>query len=167
MKRPIKVVAFFVAFVSAVLGAQENTKPSATTTLRHYIELRLRWADWKEYSPLITWPDEPGWDCWWVAKGYRVDRATTRGSKTVIPVTYTRLGLLCANPEFEPKPKVETIPYELVRSDESWKVVGPVPDYPYVGLETAREWLRKAIADPAQTNDRRQQARKSLELLAE
>lgn len=164
MKPSLAGIALLLAFSSVLLQAQEKT--SSTTTLRHYVDLRLRWADWNEYSPLVTWPDEPGWDCWWVAKDYRLSPATTRASKTLVAVTYTRLGLLCVGSKFEPNPKVETIAYELVRRSGTWKVDGPIPDYPYVGLPTVRKSLEKTIADSDETNDSKEQARKSLKLLA-
>ena len=163
MKPSLAGITLLLAFSSVLLHAQERT--SATTTLRRYVELRLRWADWNEYSPLVTWPDEPGWDCWWVAKDYRLSRATTRASKTLVEVTYTRLGLLCVGSQFEPNPKVETIAYELVRRSGAWKVDGPIPAYPYVGLSSVRQSLEKTISDSHETNDSKEQARKSLKAL--
>jgi hypothetical protein len=167
MKASLAGIALLLAFSSVLLHAQEKTTSiTATTTLRRYVDLRLRWADWDEYSPLITWPDEPGWDCWWVAKDYRLRRTKTHTSKTPVPVTYTRLGLFCVGSKFEPNPKVETIAYELVRRNGAWKIDGPIPDYPYVGLLTVRKSLEKTIADSDETNENKEQARKSLKLFS-
>lgn len=41
----------------------QDTQVQALWTLNRYVQLRLEAADWKEYSKLITWPDEPSWDC--------------------------------------------------------------------------------------------------------
>jgi hypothetical protein len=169
MKSSLAGIALLLAFSSVLLHGQEKQPLSsitATTTLRRYVDLRLHWADWDEYSPLITWPDEPGWDCWWVAKVYRLGRTRTHAAKTLVPVTYTRLGLLCVGSKFEPNPKVETIAYELVRTNGAWQVDGPIPDYPYVGLPTVRKSLEKTIADPDETEENKEQARKSLNLLS-
>lgn len=163
MKALFAAIILLFAFSSVTLHAQQTA--SATTTIRHYVDLRLRWADWNEYSPLVTWPDEPWRDCWWVAKDYRLGHATTPASKTLVAVTYTHIGLLCVGSKFELNPKVETISYEMVRRNGAWRVDGPIPDYPYVGLPTARRSLEKTIADPHETNDSKEQARKSLKAL--
>jgi hypothetical protein len=146
--------------------AQESKSIAAKNTLQHYIELRLRWADWKEYSPFITWPDEPGWDCWWVAKGYRIGQAQAMKDRTVIPTTYARMGLFYADFNFEARPKTETIRYELVYQGHAWKVDGPVPDYPYISERTLRQWLSKIVSSTNETNERKIQARRALKALA-
>jgi hypothetical protein len=71
--------------------AQPNTD-TAESTLREYVNARLRWAEWKDYSQFITWPDEPGWDCWWVTNAHHFGNAILHGSDLVVPVTYARLG---------------------------------------------------------------------------
>jgi len=72
---------------SAAAYAQSSKHPdTAEDTLQHYINLRLGWADWKEYSQFITWPDEPGWDCWRVAKEFFVGQSSKRSTRVVIQV---------------------------------------------------------------------------------
>jgi hypothetical protein len=110
---------FLLLLPALTLNAQTQPQTerfnSADAILREYVEARLRWADWKDYSRFITWPDEPGWDCWWVAKDCRIGKATRGVAKSVIPVAYSRVGLFCADFELQAKPKAETIYYVLVR----------------------------------------------------
>jgi hypothetical protein len=159
VKRSLAYFSLLLVFASVVLQAQEG---SSSAALKRYIDLRLRWADWNEYSRFITWPDEPAWDCWWVTNGYSIGPAREEAAKTIVPVTYKRIGLYCVDFQFEPSPKVEKISHELVRRGKAWKVDGPIPDHPYVGLRTVRESLEITIADPHEAADRRQQAEKAL-----
>jgi len=102
-----------------------------------------------------------------VAKKYDIGRAAKLSSKVRIPVTYARLGLFCMDTQFELKPKVDTVSYELVRRGGVWRVDGPVPDYPYVGWQTVRDSLRNLIADESETTGRKEQARNTLQALSE
>jgi hypothetical protein len=114
------------------------------------------------YSKFINWPDEPGWDCWWLAKGYRIGPASKDSKRVVIPVTYERVGLFCVDSQFQPEEKEETVRYELVRKQGKWKVDGPTPDYPYVGLSAVKDDLSKTISDAKQPPELRAQARRAL-----
>lgn len=147
-----------------VLG-QETASANAQNSLRSYVELRLQWADWKEYSRFIAWPDEPAWDCWWVAKTYRMGNATTKATRVLIPVTYVRIGLFCADFQFEGKPDTETINYELVRKSGAWKVDGPIPDYPYISEQALYKSLTNTIADEKESTERKVKARKVLKAI--
>ena len=71
---------------SESIFAAARPEASAAETLRKYVELRLHNADWKDYSKLVTWPDEPGWDCNWVVDKYSVGTERKRGPITVVPV---------------------------------------------------------------------------------
>ncbi len=98
LRQTVSVIMLLVLGSGAAAYAQSSKRrDTAEATLRQYIDLRLSWADWKEYSKFITWPDEPGWDCWWVAKEYSVGQSLKRGARVVVPVTYSRLGLFCAD----------------------------------------------------------------------
>jgi hypothetical protein len=169
VKRQFACVAMLLLTVLLVprIPARAQGSPPATAddTLRQYVELRLRWAEWKDYSRFITWPDEPGWDCWWVAKNYRIGSAVHKGARSVIPVTYARLGLFCADFQLDSHPRTETIHYELVRKGGMWKVDRPVPDYPYISAMALEGWLTKIIADTKETSERRTQAQHALEEL--
>jgi hypothetical protein len=169
VKRSWTSFLFLFLLPSLILNAPSQPKSagraSANDILRQYVEARLRWAHWKDYSRLITWPDEPGWDCWWVAKDYRIGEATHGVATSVIPVTYRRLGLFCADFELQPKPKTETIDYKLVRKGDGWKVNGPTPDYPYISVQALDEYLTRTISDPSEQADRKTQARHALEAL--
>ncbi len=158
-----------LVFLLAPVGYSQRTSATPKTptdTLRHYINLRLQWADWSEYSRFITWPDEPGWDCWWVARGYSVNRAVGSRDRVVIPVSYSRLGLFCVNFDFESNPKAETVRYELVRRGGVWKINGPVPDYPYLQWQVLRDWSAKQITDEQQLPERKKDAQNALDALA-
>jgi hypothetical protein len=89
--------------------SQTRGRISAEHLLRQYVEARLNWSDWKYYSQFITWPDEPAWDGWWVAKNYHIGKGLNEAAKRVIPVTYDRLGLFCLNFDWEPKSEAATV----------------------------------------------------------
>ena len=125
----------------------------------------MGWADWKVYSKFITWPDEPGWDCWWVSEDYSIGPRTGSSDRVVIPVTYKRIGRFCADAQYEAGRKSDTINYELVRDQGKWKVDGPTPDYPYVGLRAVRKYLSTTISDERESSQLRAQARRVLALI--
>jgi hypothetical protein len=77
----------------ATQGRSPRKAATPAETLRRYVQLRMEDANWKLYSKLITWPDEPSWDCKWVTADYQIGTARTLGQKAEIPVTYKRLGL--------------------------------------------------------------------------
>lgn len=91
------LVAACLAAVSMCQMSIQVKSPHATgqntpeETLQNYLRLRLSNADWKEYSKLVTWRDEPGWDCNWVVDKYSVGLPRRRAKNTVLPVAYNRL----------------------------------------------------------------------------
>ncbi len=141
------------------------TSKSATDTLRHYVELRLHWANWQQYSQFITWPDEPSWDCWWVATDHSISAPVGNGDRVVIPVTYQRLGLYCADFQFQFKSTTDTVRYELLRKNGVWRIDGPVPDYPYLQWQVLADWLAKISTDKEEPTERNEQARTALATL--
>ena len=159
--RRIGLIVIVVLTVAAVAQQEQG----AEQTLRHYIELRLNWADWKDYSRFITWPDEPGWDCWWVAKGYEVGKVAVRRNTATIPVTYSRVGRFCADFQLEIQSQSETIVYELIHQRGRWKINGPVPDYPYISQDALAKWLAQRSSDPKESETLREQARQTLQKL--
>lgn len=164
----IGIVLLLVLGSSSVACAESSKRPDTVEgTLRQYVDLRLGWADWKEYSQFITWPDEPGWDCWWVAKEYSVGQSTKTSARVVIPVTYSRLGLFCADLKFQSKPMNEVIRYELLHRSGGWKVNAPVPDYPYVGWQYLREWLSRIATDEHESAVRREAAHDAARAITE
>jgi hypothetical protein len=133
----------------------ESEKRAATKVLHSYVEMRLRDADWGEYSRLITWPDEPSWDCHWVTLNYHVGSASAAGNKVIVPVTYERLGAFCGDFDLKPDRKMVTINYELVQRGLGWRIDGPIPDYPDLGFKELRRKLRTAAESTTETADRR------------
>ena len=166
MKAAYRFTITLALLMFASLSFCQGTPKSPTEALRHYIELRLQWADWTEYSQLVAWPDEPGWDCWWVAKHYSIGTAERRNGHAVIPVTFGRLGLYCENLTFEPERKADNTRYEMVRQRGRWKVNGPIPDYPYVGWEAVGDVLRDKIAKGKDV-EQQQTAQQALRALLE
>jgi len=140
-------------------------RSAATDTVRRYIEARLNWADWKEYSQFITWPDEPSWDCYWIAKQHSIGQLSQHSGKVVIPVTYSRIGLFCTDLKFESQTREEVVRYELLRKNGVWKVDGPVPDYPYVDWKVLREWLTKITAGEHESPGRKKLAQVAIDAL--
>ena len=161
----IALLLLLFVFVAPDEFAQTQGTRDAQITLRHYIDLRLNWADWNVYSKFITWPDEPGWDCWWVTTDYVAGQARGNSKRVVIPVTYKRLGMFCVDAQFEPGQMADTVKYELIREHGEWKIDGPTPDRPYVGLHAVRNNLSKTISDASESPERRAKARDALALI--
>ena len=135
-------------------GRQKGPLP----ILRRYVELRLQDAGWKEYSGFITWPDEPSWDCKWVVSKFSIGSPVREADRVAIPVVYNRVGLFCYEFDFEGKPKVVTIRYELVKRRGAWRVNGPIPDYPEVSGEVLIKSLRSIAGKSGVTQQRRTRA---------
>jgi hypothetical protein len=138
-----------------------------TQTLQRYVRLRLQDADWKEYSKFITWPDEPSWDCKWVAKVNKIGAPVREGQKFVIPVVYNRLGLFCYNFDFKPDAKLVTVKYELVKLPNGWKVDGPIPDYPDIDENVVIKSLNATAGDANETPERRAAAASTAQQIVE
>lgn len=144
-------------------SSQRNTA-AAVDAIRSYIESRLHWTD--DFATLITWPGEPAWDCYWVAKEYRLGVPTKHHKKVVVPATYSRVGLYCHGAQFETQVRQETIPYEMVLEDGKWKVNGPIPDYTYVDWQVLEASLQKIAGDEHEAAEDRNLARSTIDALA-
>jgi hypothetical protein len=151
-----------VVLMCTSADSQNDAKQTvgAVQMLKHYIQLRLEDADWKEYSKFVTWPDEPSWDCKWVVSKYEVGSPAKEKGKVNIPVAYQRLGLYCNNFYFEPGAKITTINHVLVKSERGWRVDAPIPDYPELGVNVLMRSLRAAAGDAKETPEHRTQAQK-------
>ena len=139
---------------AAVAAANE---PAAV--LKHYINLRLAMADWPVYSKLITWPDEPAWDCYWVTSHFKLEdpRPGSARDEIIVPATYDRLGRYCSDFDLELFDESDRVDYHLVMSDGRWKIAGPVPDYPDIEIQTLLRRLANAAQSPGATPERRRQ----------
>jgi hypothetical protein len=126
-------------------------------SLRRYVQLRLSNADWKDYSKYITWPDEPSWDCNWVALQYTVGIATNEKEGVTVPVTYKRLGLFCYDFDFKANLNTVTVNYKLVRDTSGWKVDAPIPDYPDISVDVLLASLQASAKDVRESKERRGQ----------
>ncbi len=126
------------------IGHSASQNDPAVTALERYLQMRLHNADWREYSKIITWPDEPSWDCWWVDEDYRIGTAKKIKNRIIIPVTQTRIGLYCDTGYFEADQRAVTINYELAFQNNQWKIDGPIPDYPDIGVITLVEKLKSS-----------------------
>jgi hypothetical protein len=161
MRRTVTILTAAVLLVGAHLAfsqSKETRAGSALGTLRHYIEIRLRWASWDEYSQYITWPEEPGWDCFWVSKEYKVGQQSNRGGRVIVPVTYSRLGQYCSGFDFVSQPKQVTIRYELVQIRGAWKINAPAQDTPYLDWRTLQKSLMQTANNERETAEARKQA---------
>lgn len=162
IRRSVAVLIYLAIIACKARGQSEQEVHSrqvqAVLALGRYVRLRTRDADWSEYSKLITWPDEPSWDCKWVARSYRIGPAANRGPSIAIPVVYKRLGLFCYDFDFKPEPKVVTVDYELVKRPNGWKVNAPIPDYPDVGADVLLNSLTTLAKNANETSERRAQA---------
>ncbi len=162
------LLALFAAFTSlnsiSVHGQSSQQRTSAAAdTLHRYIESRLHWTN--DFSTLLTWPSEPAWDCYWVAKEYTLAAPTKHPKKVVIPATYSRVGLYCHDVPFETQLKKETVRYEMVLEDGEWKVNGPIPDYTYVDWQVLQASLHKIAEDEHRAAEDRNLARSTIDAL--
>ena len=155
----VAVIVCQLASATLHAAAMTTNRDQALQTLRRYLQLRTENADWKEYSKLITWPDEPSWDCHWVISKYDIRQPRKIREKVVaVPVVFDRLGLFCHDFEFRPESKVMTVNYELVNRRSGWKVNAPIPDYPDIGADALIRMLRNSAESERETPERRAQA---------
>lgn len=144
-----------------------NSQDKAARALARYIQLRLQDANWKEYSKFITWPDEPSWDCKWVASKDTFGAPVKRGQEIIIPVVYSRLGLYCYGFHFKSEPKLVTVQYELVKRQGGWKVSSPIPDYPEINSDVLVRSLSATANNASETPEHRAEAAKSVSEIRE
>ena len=169
------VLALLLAVVAAhqllnhseSIFAAARPQASAAETLRKYVELRLHNADWKDYSRLVTWPDEPGWDCNWVVDKYSVGTERKRGAITAVPITYQRVGLFCYDFEFTSEPNAVTVNYELVKRTDGWKINSPLPDYPDISAQVLLDLLTSKASSASEPSARQTQFRATARKIAE
>jgi hypothetical protein len=162
VERAIVILAY-VAILACQGQGQAEQKSSAirgraARVLHRYVQLRLQDADWKEYSQLITWPDEPSWDCKWVVAKHEVGVPVEKEREVVIPVVYSRLGLFCYDFDFRPDESVVTIKYELVRHQNGWQVNAPIPEYPDIGADVVIKSMNAIAMNTNETPKRRAEA---------
>jgi hypothetical protein len=133
----------------------QQEQAAARKALDSYVKSRLRHDDWPRYSSLVTWTDEPSWDCHWVTRNYRVGRPSIAADRVTIPVIYVRLGVFCGDFDFTPERSTVTVDYELVRQTEVWKVDGPIPDYRDLSVDVLIGMLKRRANSSAESPDRR------------
>jgi len=141
-----------IIYITCVIATSDivysaSQKDTAVVTLDKYLQMRLDNANWEEYSKLITWPDEPSWDCKWVDDGYKIGAEKKKQDVVIIKVTHNRIGLYCYDYTFKVGRKAVTIDYELAFQNNQWKVKGPMIDYPDISANTLLKELRASLAD--------------------
>jgi hypothetical protein len=151
----IAILACYVQANSSQIELITVKQDAGVEMLQNYLQMRLRNADWKEYSKFITWPDEPSWDCNWVVSKYEIRTAKKEDNNFVIPVVFNRLGLFCYDYDFNQDPKEVTINYELIELPSGWKVKAPIPDYPEISADELIKALRASAEDSKETPERR------------
>jgi|HubBroStandDraft_3_1064219.scaffolds.fasta_scaffold232079_2 hypothetical protein len=125
------------------------------SVLKRYINLRLAMADRTVYSQLITWPDEPPSECYWVTSHFKLEEPRPGTDDVVVPATYDRLGRYCPEFDLQLFDESERIEYHLILADGKWKVAGPAPDYPDVEIQTLLRRLANAAQSPGQSPEQR------------
>lgn len=153
----ILILTCFATFIGSGQGEWKVSSElgDAAQTLQRYVNLRLQDAEWQAYSNLITWPDEPSWDCKWVVRNHWLGTPVREGQKIVIPVVYSRVGLFCYDFDFQRRAKLATINYELVNRSTGWKVDAPIPDYPDIDGRVLLRSLEATARDAKETPQRR------------
>lgn len=127
-------------------------------TVDRYVRLRLGSAPWVDFAGLISWDDEPGWDCNWVSNRYTSGLAESKNGAVIIPVTYHRLGFYCHDFDFKLEKRTDIIRYEVVKSSGGWKIKAPEPEYPDVSADVLITQLQIAARDVRETAEHRKQA---------
>ena len=107
------------------------------------------------YSRLITWPDEPAWDCKWITASYKVGATQKGADDVVIPVTYNRIGKYCSDFDLTLHKASVQVEYHLIMDSGTWKVSSPVPDYPDIGVRTLSRFLTASANSVAESAERR------------
>lgn len=90
---------------------------------------RLERATWAKYKPMVVWPNEPAWDEAYVIRAHRIamDPLPPKAVKAAGEVTYDTLGVLNLNTfEYETSPTRQTVPFELLRIQDQWKIGVPM-----------------------------------------
>jgi hypothetical protein len=137
---------------------KELAQREAVDTVERYVRLRLEGARWAAFAALITWEDEPGWDCNWLVNGYSVGAAEQKGDVVIVPVTYERLGLYCHGSQFKPEHRRVTLRCEVAKSSSGWKIRAPEPNPPELSVSVQIEALRAAARSPHQPAEHRRLA---------
>lgn len=168
-KATIVAVAALVAghALAHVQNKAASDRNSALRVLQRYIRLRLEDAEWKRYSKLITWPDEPSWDCKWVVNNYKLGHPIVNEQRVIVPTHYDRLGLFCYDFNFHEERKTIQIDYELVKHAAGWKVDSPIPDYPEISVDALARWLSAIARDKSQASERRKRASSTISQLVQ
>jgi hypothetical protein len=164
MKTTSKCVSLLVALammpLHSVAYAQSDDTPSTPVdVIKKYCSLdlggaRLDSKTWSKVAPLITWEDEPGWDAVVVVSGFRVGSPKETGSRTVIPVTFQVVGTLDGDGPFVHGSRLETVSFELARSDSRWKIKQPVMP-PHVSVSSISNNIRELIEAVRNNSERK------------
>lgn len=160
--KSIARTAFVLTFVllinipgPALPQTTKAEEPSAV--LKRYINLRLALADRSVYSELITWPDEPPSECYWIISHFKLDDARPGTDDVVVPATYDRLGRYCPEFDLQLFDESERVEYHLVLANGRWKIASPEPDYPDVEIQTLLRRLASSAQLPGASAERRRQ----------
>ncbi len=166
MQMKIASLLFLLCLLPSHFEAKAESSDAPEKALNRYLQLRLQDADWKAYSALITWPDEPSWDCKWVAEKYEIGNSKrSEKDRVIIPVVIKRLGQYCYDFSLSTEPKQVTINYELIKTPDGWKVDEPIPDYPDIGADALKKSLSASAENPKESADRRARFVATLQIL--
>jgi hypothetical protein len=152
------LLSLSLSLLSTLPAQAQSTLPAEpSAVLKRYINLRLAMADWTLFSPLITWPEEPSWDCYWVTSQFKLDDPRPGTDDVIVPATYYRLGRFCSDADLELFDESDRVDYHLVLSGGKWKVAGPLPDYPDIEIQTLLRRLANSAASSRESPERRRQ----------
>jgi hypothetical protein len=147
-------VVTFAAPMPAPSG-QPAAEPSAV--LKRYINLRLAMADRSLYSQLVTWPEEPPSECYWITSHFKLDDPRPGTDDVIVAATYDRLGRYCPDFDLQLFDESDRIDYHLVMSGGTWKIAAPAPDYPDIEIQTLLRRLANTAQSPGETAEQRRQ----------
>jgi hypothetical protein len=143
---------------TTVAGTTMAASEEPSAVLKRYINLRLANADRSAYAALITWSQEPSWDCSWVTSTFKLQQPKPASEEVVIPVTYLRLGRYCPDFNLQLFDESDEVEYHLVMSEGAWKVAAPAgDDYPDIEIQTLLRSLTHAAQAAKQSAQRRRQ----------
>jgi hypothetical protein len=152
-----RAVPALLLSLSVPVHAQTPPPAEPSAVLKRYINLRLAMADWTVFSPLITWAEEPSWDCYWVTSQFKLDDPRPGTDDVIVPATYYRLGRYCSDADLELFDESDRVEYHLVLSGGKWKVAGPLPDYPDIEIQTLLRRLAHSAQSSGESPERRRQ----------
>lgn len=123
---------------------------------------RISTANYEKIRNLMAWDedqDEPGWDCFKVIAGYKINDEAIHKKKASVKVQYEIVGTICGR-ELTQEKYIDSVEFQLVQIDEKWKIKEYVP-YPRISVNTAiaffEKWLERSRPESSDNSKNKSQ----------